>query len=90
MVTVGLGRSVCGFGVYFRKLAVAFRRASPFLIYIHLRSFISYYGVSLNTTERRTARECIEELKDLKELVDSGFLSATEAADLKDKLLRGD
>ena len=38
----------------------------------------------------RTAGECVQELKDLKALLDSGALTSDEFADLKGRLLRGD
>jgi hypothetical protein len=38
----------------------------------------------------RSARACVEELKDLKDLLDCGLLTAAEFAGLKEKLLNGD
>ena len=38
----------------------------------------------------RIAQECLQELKDLKQLLDAGVLNAEEFAELKARLLRGD
>lgn len=42
------------------------------------------------TKRRRTATECLQELKDLKGLLDQGLLDPTEFTDLKKRLLGGD
>jgi hypothetical protein len=39
---------------------------------------------------RRTAQECLAELKDLKELVDCGLLTTAEFSSMKERLLKGE
>ena len=39
---------------------------------------------------RRTVQECVQELKELKELLDQGLLEQAEFADLKGRLLNGE
>ena len=47
-------------------------------------------GAEPSGKRRRTAAECVQELKDLKTLLDSGALAAEEFTELKARLLRGE
>lgn len=40
--------------------------------------------------KRRTVQDCLQELQDLKQLLDAGVLSQREFSDLKERLLKGD
>ena len=50
----------------------------------------SQQGGELAFKRQRTATECVQELKDLKALLDSGVLSNDEFINLQERLLRGD
>ena len=47
-------------------------------------------GAELSSKRWRTAAECVQELKDLKTLLESGALDVEEFTEFKARLLRGD